>query len=94
MPYLTAGPQPAKVASWTKTVWLQLQILSGEIRYAKLDQDIKNGGGFIIRAASEPNYEAIADANYEGYWIGDLWISSGATTSAQFHYEGHQITTQ
>ena len=74
MPYLQATVQPQKVASLTKVHWLVIQIFSGTIRFAKTDQDLKNGGGFAIRAASEANYEAVFDANYEGYWIGDLWI--------------------
>jgi hypothetical protein len=92
MPYVTATALPSKVSSFTKPVWLTVQTLTGTIRISSRDQDIKDGGGLIYRAASEPAYEAVADTNYEGYWFGDLWIAQSGSTTATFHWEGHQTT--
>jgi hypothetical protein len=92
MPYLTATPLPQKVSSFSKPVWLVVQTLTGTIRVAGRDQDIKDGGGLIYRAASEPAYEAVADTNYEGFWYGDLWIAQSGAAPATFQWEAHQTT--
>jgi hypothetical protein len=87
MPYLTGTAEPVKIGSFTKPVWLALQVLTGTLRVASKDQDIKNGGGLIYRAANEPAYEAVSDSQYEGYWFGDLWTQGAGAT---YHWEAHQ----
>lgn len=89
MPYLNGTAEPTKVGSFDKPVWLALVVLSGTLRVAKTDQDIKNGGGLIYRAANEAAYEAVADSNYEGYWFGDLWTMASGSTAVTYHYEAH-----